>query len=65
MREAAPRGDARHSYEWHMFLSPFILPDPGTPLEMWVYDQQSNEFVKIHQTAEQWEKAENAKQPGA
>ena len=65
MRETADRGDAGHSYEWHMFLSPFILPDPGTPLEMWVYDQQSNEFVKIHQNAEQWEKAENTKQPGA
>jgi hypothetical protein len=65
MRETTARGDGGHSYEWHIFLSPFILPDPRTPLEMWVYDQQSNKFVKIHQNAEQWEKAENAKQPGA
>jgi hypothetical protein len=65
MRETADRGDAGHSYEWHLFLSPFILPDPRTPLEMWVFDQQSNEFLKIHQNVEPWEKAENPKQPGA
>jgi hypothetical protein len=65
MRETADRGAAGHSFEWHMFLSPFILPDPATPLEMWVYDQQSNEFVKIHQNAGPWEKAESAKKPGA
>jgi hypothetical protein len=48
-----------------MFLSPFILPDPERPLEMWVYDQQSNEFVKIQQKSAQWEKADNTKKPGA
>jgi hypothetical protein len=65
LRPMADRGDAGHSYEWHMFLSPFILPDPETPLEMWVYNQQSNEFVEIHQNAERWEKADNSKKPGA
>jgi hypothetical protein len=50
LRQVVDLSDTRHSYDWHMFLSPFILPDPGTPLEMWVYNLQSNEFVKIHQT---------------
>jgi hypothetical protein len=65
LRQAADRGDAGCRYKWHMFLSPFILPDPETPLEMWVYNQQSNEFVKIHQNAEQWKKADDAPKPGA
>jgi hypothetical protein len=62
LRETADRGDAGRSYQWHMFVSPFILPDPGTPLEMWVYNQPANEFVKIHR--ERWEKAENSTKSG-
>jgi hypothetical protein len=65
LRPTADRGNAGHSYEWQMFLSPFILPDPTTPLEMWVYNQQSNAFLKINQNAEQWEKADTSKKPGA
>jgi hypothetical protein len=52
MRQTADRGEAGRTFKWHMFLSPFILPDPGTPLEMWVYDQQRDAFVKVHQHAE-------------
>jgi hypothetical protein len=65
LRPAVDRGNAGHRYEWQMFLSPFILPDPATPLEMWVYNQQSNEFLKIHQNAERWEKADTSNKPGA
>ena len=52
LQPAVDLANARHSYNWHLFLSPFILPDPATPLEMWVYNLQSNEFVKIHQMAD-------------
>jgi hypothetical protein len=65
LRRSAERGDGGHSYEWDLFLSPFILPDPGTPLEMWVYNQQSNEFVKIPQNTEPWGKADKATKPDA
>ncbi len=65
LRRVPDRGDAEQSYEWQMFLSPFILPDPEKPLEMWVYDQQSNEFVNIRQNSARWEKADNTKKPGA
>jgi hypothetical protein len=30
-----------------------------------VYNQQSNAFLKINQNAEQWEKADTSKKPGA
>jgi hypothetical protein len=34
-------------YQWRLFLTPFIIPDPTIPLEMWVYNQKENEFVKV------------------
>jgi hypothetical protein len=52
LQPAVDLPNARRSYNWHLFLSPFILPDSATPLEMWVYNLQSNEFVKIHQVAD-------------
>lgn len=52
LRQTTDRGDGGRSYHWDIFLSPFILPDPETPLEMWIYNQQSNGFVKIHQNAQ-------------
>ena len=64
LRQTADRGDAEHTYEWQMFLSPFILPDPETSLEMWVYNQSSNEFVKVDQNTARWEKADTSKKPG-
>jgi hypothetical protein len=63
LQQTTDHGDAGRSYEWRMFLSPFILPDPEIPLEMWVYNQQSNEFLKIHQNAEHSEKADSSKMP--
>jgi hypothetical protein len=32
-----------------LFLSPFILPDRNTQMEMWVYNAESNAFVKVSQ----------------
>jgi hypothetical protein len=63
MRQTADRGQAGRTFKWYMFLSPFILPDPKIPLEMWVYDQQIEAFVKVHQDSERWEKAENSIKP--
>ncbi len=48
-----PRSDSGHAYEWRLFLSPFILPDCNTRMEMWVYNAESNAFVKVSQ--EQWD----------
>jgi hypothetical protein len=51
-----------HTYEWRLFLSPFILPDRNTQMEMWVYDAESNAFVKVSQ--EQWNNNDNPNAAG-
>jgi hypothetical protein len=65
MRQSADRAEGGRSLTWRMFLSPFILSDPGIALEMWVYDRQTNAFVKVHQDWERWERADNSIKPGA
>ena len=42
-------GKAGSSYQWRLFLSPFIIPDPDVLLELWVYHKRANEFVKVQQ----------------
>jgi hypothetical protein len=64
MGQSADRAEGGRSLAWRIFLSPFILPDPGIALEMWVYDRQTNAFVKVHQDWEQWERADNSIKPG-
>lgn len=64
MRRSADSGEAGRTFKWYLFLSPFILPDPGIRLEMWVYDQQTDAFVKVHQDSERWEKADNSMNAG-
>ena len=56
--------NAGYSYQWRLFLSPFIIPDPGTPLEMWVYNKRANEFVKIRQNSERFQEADNSGKQG-
>ncbi len=55
---------AGDSYQWRLFLSPFIIPDPGIPLEMWVYLQGPNVFVKVQQNAEACKEVDNYKSRG-
>jgi hypothetical protein len=43
------RSNSGHIYEWRLFLSPFILADRNTKMEMWVYNAMSNTFVKVSQ----------------
>jgi hypothetical protein len=50
--------DGKLSYEWEIFLSPLILADPHTPLQLWVYNKRSNAFLKVSQDAKQWEKSD-------
>ena len=50
-----------YHYHWRLFLSPFIIPDPGVPLEMWVYHQRSNEFIKVQQSSEPSKEVSNSK----
>ena len=57
-------GKAEYSCQWSLFLSPFILPDPGIPLEMWVYNKRANEFVKIRQNSERFQEADNSGKQG-
>jgi hypothetical protein len=64
LRSIRDRGNSGHSYEWHLFLSPFILPDRNDPLEMWVYNAQANAFVKVSQTLERWETNDDTKTAG-
>jgi hypothetical protein len=64
LRLADDHREAGNRYQWQLFLSPFILPDPKTPLEMWVYNPQANEFLKIHQDADRWEKTDHPKTSG-
>jgi len=56
LRKMNKTRDGKLSYEWDMFLSPFILADPRTPLQLWVYNKRSNAFLKVSQNPEQWEK---------
>jgi hypothetical protein len=51
----------RYRYQWRLFLSPFIMPDPGVPLEMWVYDKRSNEFIKVQPNSEPCKEINNSK----
>jgi hypothetical protein len=32
---------------WSLFLSPLLYPDRSVPLEMWIFDRQANQFVKL------------------
>jgi hypothetical protein len=57
-------GDGRLIYKWETFLSPFILADPGTPLQLWVYNKKSNAFLKVSQNGEQWDSSGNVKASG-
>lgn len=56
------RSHSGHAYEWRLFLSPFILPDRNTQMEMWVYNAEANAFVKVSQ--EQWDDNDNTKAAG-
>ena len=64
LQQIPQRGKTGFSYQWRLFLSPFILPDPGIPLEMWVYRPQSNEFVKIQEAPERCEEVEDSEKQG-
>ena len=56
--------NAGYSYQWRLFLSPFIIPDPGTPLEMWVYHKAANVFVRVQQKFEPCKEVDNSKKQG-
>ena len=43
-------GHAGSSYQWRLFLSPFIISDPDVPLELWIYYKRANVFVKVQQS---------------
>jgi hypothetical protein len=32
---------------WSLFLSPLLFPDRTTPLEMWIFDRQANQFLRL------------------
>jgi hypothetical protein len=32
---------------WSLFLSPLLFPDRRTPIEMWIFDRQAIQFVKL------------------
>ena len=32
---------------WSLFLSPLLFPDRRTPIEMWIFDRQAIQFVKV------------------
>jgi hypothetical protein len=34
-------------YRWHLMLSPTIFPDRTVPLELWIFDENSNTFLKV------------------
>jgi hypothetical protein len=40
----ADKGQVR---AWSLFLSPLLYPDRNIPLEMWIFDRQANQFVKL------------------
>jgi hypothetical protein len=58
-------GKTGDSYQWHLFLSPFILPNPATPLEMWIYNQRANEFVRVQQNSEPCREVDHSKNLGS
>ena len=41
---SADKGKLR---SWSLFLSPLLYPDRSIPLEMWIFDRQANQFVKL------------------
>jgi hypothetical protein len=41
---SADKGKLR---SWSLFLSPLLYPDRSMPLEMWIFDRQANQFVKL------------------
>jgi hypothetical protein len=57
-------GNAASSYRWRLFLSPFIIPDPDVPLELWVYHKRANLFVKVQQRSAPWKEADNSEKHG-
>ena len=57
-------GNAESSYRWRLFLSPFIIPDPDVPLELWVYHKRANLFVKVQQRSAPWKEADNSEKHG-
>jgi hypothetical protein len=46
LHRLAGSGESGKSREWSLFLSPLIFPDRGTPLEIWIFDRKTNQFVK-------------------
>ncbi len=54
-------GKAENTYQWNLFLSPFIVPNPRTHLEMWVYDRRSNVFVEVQQNSGPCKEVDNSK----
>jgi len=62
LHPANPRSNTGHTYEWQLFLSPFILSDRNTQLEMWVYNAASNAFLKV--SAKQWDNSSAPKAAG-
>ena len=57
-------GKAGYTYQWRLFLSPFIIPDRDHPLEMWVYQKRANVFVKVRQNSEPCKEVDNSKNQG-
>ena len=57
-------GETENNYQWKLFLSPFIIPDPRVPLEMWVYDKRSNVFVEVQQSSGPCKEVDNSKKRG-
>lgn len=53
-----------YRYQWRLFLTPFIIPDPGVPLEMWVFHKRSNEFIKVQQSSEPCKEVDNSRKQG-
>jgi hypothetical protein len=64
LQQVPHTGNAGYNYQWRLFLSPFIIPDPGIPLEMWVYDKRANTFVKVQQKSEPCKEADNSEKQG-
>jgi hypothetical protein len=62
MLQRLPHNDKANDYQWDLFLSPFIIPNPDIPLEMWVYNQRANEFVKVQQSS--CKEVDNSKKQG-
>jgi hypothetical protein len=46
LHRLASSGGSGEFCEWSLFLSPLIFPDRNTPLQIWIFDRETNQFVK-------------------